>query len=131
MIAVDTNLLVRVVTRDDPQQAERAVQVLEEADSLFIPKTVLLELEWVLRYSYELPVAVIADALRRLLGYRKARIEDRPAVLQALAWYATGLDFADALHLASSSAAERFVTFDRKLKKAAGALADGPVVTLL
>jgi predicted nucleic-acid-binding protein len=123
MIAVDTNLLVRVVSRDDPAQSERAVQVLEEADSLWIPKTVLLELEWVLRYTYELPVAVIAEALRRLLGYRKTRIEDRPAVLQALAWYASGLDFADALHLASSSATERFVTFDRKL-------ANGPAVAL-
>ena len=51
MIAVDTNLLVRILTNDDPIQARRAVKILKN-DDIFIPKTVLLETEWVLRHGY-------------------------------------------------------------------------------
>ena len=53
MIAVDTNLLVRILTNDDPIQARRALKILKN-DEIFIPKTVLLETEWVLRHAYEI-----------------------------------------------------------------------------
>ncbi len=52
MISVDTNLLVRILTNDDPIQARRAVRILR-SDDIYIPKTVLLETEWVLRHAYE------------------------------------------------------------------------------
>jgi len=51
MIAVDTNLLVRLLTSDDPDQARRAARIME-SDDIFIPKTVMLETEWVLRHAY-------------------------------------------------------------------------------
>jgi predicted nucleic-acid-binding protein len=53
MIAVDTNLLVRILTNDDPIQARRTVKILK-SDEIFIPKMVLLETEWVLRHAYEI-----------------------------------------------------------------------------
>ena len=53
MIAVDTNVLVRLLTGDDPAQTQRSVELFAQ-ESILIPKTVLLETEWVLRYSYEL-----------------------------------------------------------------------------
>jgi len=53
MIAVDTNVLVRLLTGDDPAQTQRAVELFAQ-ESILIPKTVLLETEWVLRYRYEL-----------------------------------------------------------------------------
>ncbi len=53
MLAVDTNVLVRLVTRDDPDQARRAFALFKR-ERLWIGKTVLLETEWVLRYSYQL-----------------------------------------------------------------------------
>ncbi len=112
MIALDTNVLVRVVTADHPEQLAVALEVFRSGE-LWVPKTAFLETEWVLRYSYELAPEVILDALRRLLGYRNLQVEDRGAVLQALSLFEAGLDFADALHLASSTEAERFATFDR------------------
>ncbi|HEY0515307.1 MAG TPA: type II toxin-antitoxin system VapC family toxin [Thermoanaerobaculia bacterium] len=130
MIALDTNVIVRVVTADDPGQLKAALEIFE-ADRLRICKTVLLETEWVLRYSYNLDPESIRDVFRKLLGYPRIQFEDREAVLRALMLVERGLDFADALHLSSSGEAERFATFDRPLAKAARGLEDGPVVELL
>lgn len=132
MIALDTNVIIRVVTADDPEQLAIALEALRSGE-LWVCKTVLLETEWVLRYSYELPPATVLEALRRLLGYPGLQVEDRGAVLQALSLFEEGMDFADALHLASSARAERFVTFDRPLAKIAGKTQrEGlPVVDLL
>ena len=130
MIALDTNVIIRVVTADDPRQLKVALEVFE-ADNLWICKTVLLETEWVLRYSYKLDPVSIHEIFRKLLGYPRFQIEDRDAVLRALMLFERGLDFADALHLASSGEAERFVTFDRPFAKAARNLEDGSTVELL
>ena len=130
MIALDTNVIIRVVTADDPRQLKIALEVFE-ADSLWICKTVLLETEWVLRYSYNLDPESIREVFRRLLGYPQFQVEDLDAVLRALMLFERGLDFADALHLASSGEAERFVTFDRPFAKAARSLEDGSTVELL
>jgi predicted nucleic-acid-binding protein len=129
VIAVDTNVIVRLVTADDPQQLKVAVAVFQ-ADSLWVCKTVLLETEWVLRYSYELGREPIQEIFHRLLGYPQLQVEDRAAVLRALSFFGRGLDFADALHLASSGEADRFSTFDRSFAKAARGLEDAPVVEL-
>lgn len=132
MIALDTNVIIRVVTADDPGQLAVALEVLRSGE-LWVCKTVLLETEWVLRYTYELPRAAILEALRRLLGYRNLQVEDRGAVLAAVSLFESGLDFADALHLASSSEAQRFVTFDGPLAKKAKKIQReiGPPVDLL
>lgn len=126
MISLDTNVIVRVVTRDDPQQLAVASAVLQ-ADRLWLCKTVLLETEWVLRYTYELSRESILKVFRRLLGYRRLKVEDRATVLQALRLYREGMDLADALHLASSLPANYFATFDRTLAKRAGEIHDGAV----
>jgi predicted nucleic-acid-binding protein len=130
VIALDTNVVVRLLTRDDPEQARRAVRALR-GRRLWLPKTVLLETEWVLRFSYELAPEPIHRAFTRLLGLRRLQVEDRESVLRALSAYAGGLDFADALHLASSHSAESFLTFDRNLGKAAQRLDTVPPVRLL
>jgi len=121
MNAVDTNLLVRLLTNDDPSEAKRALRVME-SDDILIPKTVLLETEWVLRHGYMIAREVIAQALQNLLGLPNLEAEDPQAVTQALGWYEKGLDFADALHLASSTKADRFATFDRDFVKKASKL---------
>jgi predicted nucleic-acid-binding protein len=120
MIALDTNVLVRVMTADDPKQLEVALALME-SEALWVCKTVLLETEWVLRFSYELPPEVVQGALRKLLGLPNLQVEQRALVLQALSLYEKGMDFADALHLASSRGAERFATFDRAFAKLAKA----------
>ena len=121
MLAVDTNVIVRIVTNDDPEQARRAVALFER-ERIFIAKTVLLEVEWVLRFSYQLPREVIAPTLRKVIGLPPVAVEDPDEVFIALDGYEQGLDFADALHLASSGSADGFATFDQKMVKRAGTL---------
>ena len=116
MISVDTNLLARIITNDDPDQAERATRfILDHA--VYIPKTVLLETEWVLRSPYGLRPRLIAASLRGLLGSANITIEAEDAVTQALGWFEDGMDFADAMHLASVPADYKFATFDDRLRR--------------
>lgn len=119
MIALDTNVLVRVLTQDDVAQADRAAEVMRSAD-LFICKTVLLELESVLRFAYRFDRSAIHVALTRLLGLPNLQVEDENVVADALREYQAGMDFADALHLFSSeSNALEFATFDQALARKA------------
>ena len=118
MIVVDTNLLVRLLTKDDPNQAKRAAKIIE-SDVIFIPKTVMLETEWVLRHAYEINKDAIIIGFQKIMGLPNVRVEDQQTVFQAISWYESGLDFADALHLASSMKADGFVTFDKKFIKKA------------
>lgn len=116
MISVDTNVLVRIITNDHPKQAKLAAAVLEK-ERVFISKTVLLEMEWVLRYAYEAKREMILKAFSSVLGLPNVETEDALCIAQALKWYEGGLDFADALHLASSLNTNKFITFDVKLYK--------------
>jgi predicted nucleic-acid-binding protein len=118
MIAVDTNILVRLLTNDDPIQARRAVKILK-SDNIFIPKTVLLETEWVLRHAYEIERSKIIIGFKKLLGLPNVNVEDPAIIYQAISWYENKFDFADALHLASSRRCESFATFDSSFIKKA------------
>lgn len=118
MVAVDTNVVVRLVVGDHRTQAHRAAEVFR-AGPVLVDKTVLLEVEWVLRHSYGISSPRIVQVLRGVLGLANVEVESPAQIAQALAGLEAGLDFADALHLASSIGAERFVTFDAKLVKRA------------
>jgi len=116
MIAVDTNVLVRIFVGDDELQSARAVKLVSDATAVFVPKTVVLEFAWVLAAVYSVPRAGLIQALERLAGIETFELEDRVNVERAITLFAQGFDdFADALHVCSSTAAERFYTFDRKL----------------
>jgi predicted nucleic-acid-binding protein len=118
VVAVDTNVLVRLVVADSPAQTARAAAVFRSGQ-VFIAKSVLLEAEWVLRYSYELGAEAILRSLRAVLGLENVSVEDPGTIAAALRLLEQGLDFADALHICSSAHAERFVTLDAKLVKRA------------
>ncbi len=118
MHAVDTNVLVRLLTGDDADQTKR-VAALFKKEAIFIPKTVLLETEWVLRRLYRLDSRIIVNAFRKLSGLGNVEIEQPLLVSQALQWCDAGMDFADALHLASSQGSSKFATFGEQLKKSA------------
>jgi len=126
VVAVDTNVLIRLVTNDHPSQAARAAAVFRSGP-VFVAKSVLLEAEWVLRYSYDLDTEAILRALRAVLGLANVSVEDPAAAVTALRLCEQGLEFADALHLASSAHAGRFVTFDARLVKRAARVAPGRV----
>lgn len=130
MIALDTNILVRFFTKDDPDQAAVVRKVMEEP-RLWVAKTVVLELEWVLRYTYAYDRQRVLEALKLLIGYPRVEVEDHWNVLRAIRWYASGMDFADALHLASSATAEQFASFDRQMAQSADQNSTRPPVRLL
>ncbi len=130
MIAVDTSVVVRLLTGDDPDQAARA-RGLFEAETILLPKTVMLEAEWVLRRVYGLSRMRVTEGLTTLAALANVRCEDEAVILDALGWAAKGLDFADALHLASARSAEGFATFDVDLVKRAKSAVTGVVVTAL
>ncbi len=119
MIVLDTNVWVRYVTNDDQLQARRAIKLLESGSGIFLPKTILLELEWVLRAVYALDAVAIQSALLHILGLPMVTVETPHQVAQALNGYKNGLDFADALHLAASEGAETLYTFDERFVRKA------------
>jgi predicted nucleic-acid-binding protein len=116
MRAVDTNLIVRYLVGDDPKQAEK-VRGLIGQELVFVPRTVMLEAEWVLRAVYGLPAKQIIAALRALAGLPGVSVEDAARVARAMDWADSGMDFADALHLAAATACDGFLTFDKRFAR--------------
>ena len=109
---VDTNVLVRAIVADDPGQVRRARKLLKSSRILLL-ESVILELEWVLRYSYEMSREEVGGALRILIGLRNVQVERKRLVLNVIEAYEKGVDFADALHYAGAEGLE-VKTFDRK-----------------
>lgn len=126
MISVDTNVLLRFITNDEPRQAKRA-RALIDSNDIFVTATVLLESEWVLRAAYGFTTGQILQAFRNVLGLPRVHVEAADKVEQAFKWCASGLDFADALHAAFSGPAEKFATFDEKLVRRAKKNSELPV----
>ena len=118
MTAVDTNILIRLLTGDDPVQTQAAERVMASG-AIWIAKTVLLETAWVLRAVYSFDDRAVGEAVTKLLGLPNVEVEDEPSIAAALALMVWGLDFADAIHLSSRPEGARFVTFDRSLVRRA------------
>jgi predicted nucleic-acid-binding protein len=117
MLALDTHLLGCQYLREgraSRAQAEAARAVIDGGARLFVPTAFVPELEWVLRGVYEHPPVDVARVLDHLLSLGHVENEDRAAVESALGNVKRGLDFADALHHASSRACEAFLTLDAK-----------------
>jgi predicted nucleic-acid-binding protein len=114
MIAVDTNVLVRLLTGDDSRQ-EAAARSLFTREPIWIAKTVLLETGWVLHSLYGLEETEIRAAFTKLLGLENVHAEDESSVAAALALMTRGIEFADALHLCSRPPGAAFVSFDKSL----------------
>lgn len=110
MIAVDTNIIVRLAVRDDEVHYQKVLALLKEHD-FYIAKTVQLEIEWVLRSRYKQSRQDIADFFTLLLQKTKIICELEAELINAVCWYRLGADFADAMHLASVKD-KTFYTFD-------------------
>lgn len=126
MPAADTSVLLRLLVQSDPE-ATRRVRALARPGPLFVSRTVLMEMEWVLRAAYHLPPPLIHAALRGLLGLAELEFEAADEVARALAWFERGLDFTDALHLAAARDHGGLVTCDDALVELAGRLDAGPI----
>lgn len=114
---LDTNVLARYYVNDEDDggstvQREAARRLIESGRPLAVSKTVLLELEWVLRGYYGFARTDVANVLTHLMSRPGIHVEDRVTVERALAAHASGLDFADALHHASYAECAEVATFD-------------------
>lgn len=136
MISLDTNILARFYV-DDPADTESAKQrpiarrILTETPQIFVPLTVILELEWVLRAFYDFSAKDFARVIQHLLGLPNVRVEEWTRIADALAWHTEGLDFADALHLVASSHCTELMSFDdRRFARRAKRLGVTPTVVV-
>ncbi len=129
MIALDTNLLARLLLQDDKAQHARVKALLAKDLVFTAPSTVFLELVWVLEAN-DCTAAEVAKGLTLLLGLPNFRPEQAGAVRVAIHGYTQGMDFADALHLALSGASDAFMTFDKAFVRKAGKLGASPRVVV-
>ncbi|MFM8900942.1 MAG: type II toxin-antitoxin system VapC family toxin [Burkholderiales bacterium] len=137
MIGLDTNVLARYYI-DDAGDAEAkrqrlaARRVIESGQPLMVSKSVILELEWVMRGYYGFSPTEVAAVMQHLLHQPHVTVEDRDAVQQALSNCDAGIDFADALHHASYKSCDSVLTFDdRKFARRAKKLGMAPAVVVL
>jgi predicted nucleic-acid-binding protein len=123
VLAVDTNVIVRYLTRDDTEQFAKASALISGED-VYVCTTVLLETEWVLRRGYRFSREQVIAALIAFAGLPRVTLEDPSSTAKALDWTRRGMDFADALHLAKAQGCEAFVSFDHRLAAAANAMSE-------
>lgn len=128
MAGLDTNVLVRWLLDDDARQSAATHALMADAhargETLFVPTTVALELEWVLRARYRLDKLVVLKTFGALLETQGLHFENEPLLEQALDFYKHGnADFADCLHAGACAAAGQspLLTFDKGAAKLEGA----------
>ena len=114
-VIADTNVLVRALVQDDPEQAKAATDLLESAELIAIPVPVLCELVWVLRRVYGFAASECATSIEVLIGSRAVAV-DRQAVRAGLKLLSSGGDFADGVIAFGGRAlgGEQLATFDRE-----------------
>lgn len=126
MRAIDTNVVVRYLVNDDPVQERMASAIVREG--FLLTATVLMETEWVLRAVYRWPRARIHAALSAMIDLPSASVAEGMA--WALERFALGADLADMIHIASSTGADSFATFDLGVARAAADNGPLPIETL-
>jgi predicted nucleic-acid-binding protein len=124
VIGVDTNVLVRYLTQDDPAQARKVdtfmAMAIESGDRLHVDDIVLCELVWVLRAAYRFSKPVIAASLDKVMSAGIFAFEDRELLRSALTAYRNGPgDFSDYVigRRNTNAGCEHTVTFDRPLSR--------------
>jgi len=121
MLAIDTNLVVRYLTGDHPQQSKKAKAVIDGGE-VFVSTTVMLETEWVLRSAYGFDAKCVCKALRGFGGLANVVFEDPGLVAFALDRMGDGMDFGDSLHLGRAASCGAFLTFDQRFVRSAKAM---------
>jgi predicted nucleic-acid-binding protein len=134
MIALDTNILARAIVEEADADAATLAQqqaardLLSSGQALFLPVTVIEELEWVLRGVYDLPATDILPLLEDLLAIDNLLVDRAAAVARAVENCRQGMDFSDALHLAQAGHCDHLATFDARFRKLAERLKLKPPV---
>lgn len=119
VIAVDTNVILRLVVMDDARQLELARRIFD-AQAIYVPAIALLEAVWVLTRIYGYSRDAILQAIDALLAVGSVTLENEAQTLWALSRYSRGADLADMLLLVASREQTAFATFDGQLARRAG-----------
>ncbi len=126
MTGIDTNVLVRFLAQDNPEQARKASRFLTRDCTAerpgFINRIVLCELVWVLESAYGYPREQVAMSLDMILRTKQLAVEDQPEAWLSLREYREGADFADAFIAAVNRrrGCDRTLTFDRRAGRRSG-----------
>jgi predicted nucleic-acid-binding protein len=123
VLAIDTDIIVRYLTADHPEQFARASELIHGED-VYVCTTVLLETEWVLRRGYRFSRDQVIAALTAFAGLPRVTLEGTASAAQALEWTRSGMDFADALRLATAQGCEAFISFDQRFAAVANRLSE-------
>jgi predicted nucleic-acid-binding protein len=117
-VTLDTNVLVRLATRDDDEQVAVALQALKNASLMAVPNTALCEMVWVLIKGYRYTPAQAAIAVRTLINVKQV-VCNTPAALAGLALLESGGDFADGViaHEGGLLGGQELITFDQQAAK--------------
>ncbi len=117
---IDTNILIRHLTRDPPDLAERATAYLAQAEELLLPDLIVAEIVYVLESFYEVPAVEVARLVRSAIAFEGIRTLDPALLLRSLEVYVNHrLDFAEAYLVASAESAgvEFIASFDRSIDR--------------
>jgi predicted nucleic-acid-binding protein len=117
---VDTNVLVRHLTGDPPEQAARSTRLLAEAEQLLLADLIVAEVVYVLESFYEVPRSRVAELVRAIIAFPAIGVADESLLLRALEVYEVHrLDFADAYLVAQAEAAgvDAVVSFDKAIER--------------
>jgi len=127
MISLDTSILVRYVTKDHARLSPLALDIIAN-NACFVSKAALMEMVFTLESVYRKGRDETATALRTIIGLTTVTVEARGATGHAISWYAEGMDFGDAMTLASSAGAAKVASFDRDFHRLATRLRAAPKV---
>ena len=127
MISLDTSVLVRYVTKDHARLSPLALEIITN-NACFVSKAALLEMVFTLESVYRKSRNEIVTALRTIFGLTTVSVESQGAAARAVSWYANGMDFGDAMILASSAGAENVASFDRDFQRLASRIGATPSV---
>jgi predicted nucleic-acid-binding protein len=117
---IDTNVLIRHLTGDPPEQAARAACLLSRAGQLLLPDLIVAEVVYVLESVYKVPRARVAELVRAIVAFPAIEVADEPVLLRALEVYEVHrLDFADAYLVAEAetSGVNAVVSFDKSIER--------------
>jgi predicted nucleic-acid-binding protein len=117
---IDTDVLIRHLTGDPPEQAARATRLLSDADQLLLPDLVVAEVVDVLESVYEVPRLRVAELVRAIVAFSAIEVADEPVLLRALEVYEVHrLDFAGAYLVAEAetSGVNAVVSFDKSIER--------------
>ncbi len=126
--AIDTSVLARIITQDDPHQAKLAANAI--TTPVFISLTVLMETAWLLSSRYRFSRAAVVNSLIDILDLSSVDCEQEVLARWALSRFADGAAIGDMLHLVSARNHAAFLTFDQKMAKEAGPDTPVPIEVL-